>query len=79
MIDLSYWKVDDSICGEYPKKEDIEQWIKRFSLPLKVIDSWITEAWIEVEILPQCPHCQSDSPLLEYGGEKAILTYNNSD
>ena len=79
-VPLTHWgskDMLDEITGEYPVEEKIVDWIEKFKLPLKMVkidDS--LEAWIRVEILP---HDDKYSPLRDFVGFKAILTYENSD
>lgn len=70
-------KVNNEICRDYPSSRFIEAYINSRCLPLKVLEKGnVTEAWIKVKILK---HNDKDSPLYNYIGRQAILTYENSD
>ena len=81
----AYLCPDRSIEKEYPNAKHIENYIKKFNLPLKLLKrKWRSkefeflsgEAWIPVRILK---HEDTYSPLKDFIGYEAILTYQNSD
>lgn len=80
LVPLTFWGFNyemNELLEDYPTKEFVEGWIKKLGVPLKVSGKEpLSEAWIEVEILP---HDDGYSPLKDFVGCKAILTYENSD